>query len=76
MKIVQIFGSEDAAKMQWLQYPKKMQWLQYPNKMQWLQYPNKMQWLQYPNKINADNLKNIRRETRRHFRRRKLKLMN
>ena len=31
----------------------------------------KMQWLQDPNQINADNLKNIRREGSRHFRNKK-----
>ncbi|PNF13747.1 hypothetical protein B7P43_G14087 [Cryptotermes secundus] len=31
----------------------------------------KMHWLQDPNKINGDNLNNIRRETRRHFRNKK-----
>jgi hypothetical protein len=36
----------------------------------------KMQWLQYPNQINAYNLNNIKRETRRYFGNRKLKLMN
>jgi hypothetical protein len=28
----------------------------------------KLQWLQDPSEINGDNLNNIRRETRRHFR--------
>jgi hypothetical protein len=31
----------------------------------------RLQWLQYPSKINGDNLKNIRRETSRHFRNKK-----
>jgi hypothetical protein len=31
----------------------------------------KLQWLQDPSEINGDNLKNVRRETSRHFRNKK-----
>jgi hypothetical protein len=31
----------------------------------------KLQWLKYPSEINLDNLKNVRRETSRHFRNKK-----
>jgi hypothetical protein len=31
----------------------------------------KVQWLQDPSEINGDNLKNVRRETSRHFRNKK-----
>jgi hypothetical protein len=31
----------------------------------------KLQWLQDPNEINGDNMKNVRRETSRHFRNKK-----
>jgi hypothetical protein len=31
----------------------------------------KLQWLQDPSEINGDNLKNMRREVRRHFRNKK-----
>jgi hypothetical protein len=30
-----------------------------------------LQWLQDPSEINADNLKNVRRETSRHFRKKR-----
>jgi hypothetical protein len=30
-----------------------------------------LQWLQDPSEINGDNLKNVRRETSRHFRNKK-----
>jgi len=30
-----------------------------------------MQWLQNPSQINVDNLNNVRREARRHFRNKK-----
>jgi hypothetical protein len=33
----------------------------------------KLQWLQNPIKINGNNLNNIRRETSRHFRNKKIK---
>jgi hypothetical protein len=32
---------------------------------------NTVKWLQDPNEINGDNLNNIRRETSRHFRKKK-----
>jgi hypothetical protein len=35
----------------------------------------KLQCLQYPSEINGDNLNNIRRETRRHFRNKKRKYL-
>jgi hypothetical protein len=35
----------------------------------------KLQWLQDPCEINGDNLKNVRRETSRHFRNKKREYM-
>jgi hypothetical protein len=35
----------------------------------------KLEWLQDPNEINGDNLNNVRRETSRHFRKRKKECM-
>jgi hypothetical protein len=35
----------------------------------------KLQWLQDPSEINGDNLNNIRRETRRHFKSKKRKYL-
>jgi hypothetical protein len=35
-----------------------------------------MQWLQDPNQSNAENLNNVRHEVSRHFRYKKLKLIN
>jgi hypothetical protein len=35
-----------------------------------------MQWLQHPNQSNVDNLKKVRREVDRHFRKKKKEYLN